>query len=175
MSRPDRDGNGRRQRLLSQRAGRNPSAWRDGRTSSRACVGAEDNAQIPGGVAERRLCVVDERLIACDIEEYDYPWGDELVPGRCHDGSVGSLSPALVASFPECDNIVPGGPFPNFDFPGNVAEWVRGEDGALLAGGSFRDGESSALACESVAEFDGEIGNHVGFRCCAATVAVTPR
>lgn len=140
-----------------------------------ACAGAEYNAQIPGGVAERRLCVVDEWPVACNIEEYDYPWGDGFVPGRCHDASVGSLSPAPTGSFPDCDNIVPGGTFPNFDFPGNVAEWVRGEDGALLAGGSFRDGDSSALACESVEDFDGEIDNHIGFRCCAATIAITPR
>ena len=138
-----------------------------------ACAAEGYNAAIPGGVAERRLCVVDEWPLACNLEGCDYPYGGEdFMPGACHDASSGSTSAAPTASFAGCGYTVPGGSFPNWDFSGNVAEWIRGEGGTWVAGGSFLD-TGDALSCGAVEPGPAAGAPNVGFRCCAGAISTT--
>lgn len=137
----------------------------------RACAAEGFNAQIPGGVAERRLCVVDEWPLACNLEGYEYPYGDGYTAGACNDSAgVGHALP--TGSLDTCGYIVPGGRFPNFDFSGNVEEWVRGEGAVMLAGGSYRDAGDD-LSCGAVREPTSDSADHIGFRCCANSILVT--
>jgi formylglycine-generating enzyme required for sulfatase activity len=64
-----------------------------------------------------------------------YPWGNEMLPGRCNDGPAGTTP---VRQFPDGRS-----PFGCYDFCGNVWEWTESErsDGrtrfCLIKGGSF--------------------------------------
>lgn len=133
-----------------------------------ACAGAAYNTQIPGGVAERRLCVVDEWQLACNIEGHNFPYGEAFEPRRCNDASTGT-SPVPTTAMQDCQYTVPGGVFPIWDFSGNVAEWIRGDEGTFLAGGSFAD-TGDALSCGAVATRV-DTPNAAGFRCCVGAIA----
>ncbi|MCB9532232.1 MAG: hypothetical protein H6700_10740 [Myxococcales bacterium] len=138
-----------------------------------ACAGAGFNAQIPGGVPEKRLCVEDEWSLACNVLDEPYPYGETFEAGRCNDADAGLGGLAPTTSFEGCSHLVPGGRFPNYDFVGNAAEWVRGDEGAVVAGGSYRSRGAAALSCDSFAAGPARPGAETGFRCCAATATVT--
>lgn len=71
-----------------------------------------------------------------------YPWGNEMVPGRCNGGEGGGTTP--VWAFPDGRS-----PFGCYDMCGNTWEWTESEcsDGrtrfAILKGGSWYRAEGS--------------------------------
>ena len=136
-----------------------------------AAVGGERFRPIAG----KRLCKTFEWRQGCggkdqSVEEVPYPYstpGDPFVfrPGLCVDESSGVDGPQPTGSATECcrDSIC--------DAVGNVAEYVTGATNIpQIAGGSYRDSESTVLTCASP---DGvgyfpvpEDLTDVGFRCC---------
>ncbi len=141
---------------------------------------AEPYRELAGGatlpVATKRLCKTYEWQQGCGgkratTEETYYPYtpeGEEdvFIPGACIDGSIGTGSPAVTGSAPECckNNVC--------DAVGNVAEFVTGAGNApLVAGGSFNDNDPDVLSCGDGSNYaavpaDVETRNDIGFRCC---------
>lgn len=71
-----------------------------------------------------------------------YPWGNQMMPGRCNGGESGGTTP--VKAFPDGRS-----PFGCYDMCGNTWEWTESEysDGrtrfAILRGGSFFKAQGS--------------------------------
>jgi hypothetical protein len=135
-----------------------------------ACAGTAYNDQIPGGVVERRLCIVDEWQLGCSAPETTYPYGTEHIAGACNDATLQTEGPWPTGSLPECTFIQPRGRFAHWDLVGNVAEWTRAADAMVLSGGHFA---SSPTAATCAATNPADAANTlpaeaIGFRCCAA-------
>ncbi|MFT4705953.1 MAG: hypothetical protein ACI81R_003669 [Bradymonadia bacterium] len=136
-----------------------------------ACGGKGYNEQIPGGVVPRRLCVRDEWRLACGASDVSYPYGDTYVAGSCNDAAITPNRLHVTANYRECAYIQPRGRFPHYDVVGNLAEYVRGDDGLVLVGGSYQTSEAS---CETqtaltASRVDGG-AEGVGFRCCSTPI-----
>jgi formylglycine-generating enzyme required for sulfatase activity len=96
-----------------------------------------EDARAYAAWAGRRLPTEEEWQHAAQGQEQRlYPWGNELRPGVCNDGSRGGTTP--VTAFPDG-----GSPFGCLDLCGNVWHWTESErrDGrtrfCILKGGSW--------------------------------------
>ncbi len=75
-------------------------------------------------------------------EGLKYPWGNEMLPGRCNDGQTGGTTP--VTAFPDGRS-----PFGCYDMCGNTWEWTESErsDGrtrfCIIRGGSYYQAKGS--------------------------------
>lgn len=122
--------------------------------------------------AGKRLCRRDEWQAACSADGTAFPYGDELEPGRCRDGTAPQIVRAVGAQ-PACASEHAAGRV--YDMSGNAAEWLDDcettEDGGAIcyvAGGSYRQSEPSQLSCRFTdwAPRLGGTGDR-GFRCCS--------
>jgi hypothetical protein len=96
-----------------------------------------DDARAYAKWAGKRLPTEEEwQYAAQGNDERKFPWGNEMLPHHCNDGSIGTTTP--VTAFQEGRS-----PFGLFDMCGNVWHWTESErsDGrtrfATLRGGSF--------------------------------------
>jgi formylglycine-generating enzyme required for sulfatase activity len=100
-------------------------------------VDLEDARAYARWAGKRLLTEEEWQWAAQGPVESSYPWGNEMLPGRCNDGS-GSTSTTSVLAFPDGRS-----PWGLYDMCGNVWEWTESErsDGrtrfAMLRGGSF--------------------------------------
>jgi hypothetical protein len=135
-----------------------------------ACAGSAYNAQIPGGVVERRLCIVDEWQLGCSVPDDPYPYGPQHIAGACNDASLETEGPWPTGSLPECTYVQPRGRFAHWDLVGNVAEWTRAPDAVVLSGGHFASSPEQATCRASIdASRSATLAPEaIGFRCCAA-------
>lgn len=122
--------------------------WQDGRPPA----GKEDHPVVYVDLDDARACArwAGKRLPAEEEWQFAaqgpegrrYPWGNELLPGRCNSGEGGGTTG--VAAFPEGRS-----PFGIYDLCGNVWEWTESErsDGrtrfAILKGGSYYQAKGS--------------------------------
>jgi formylglycine-generating enzyme required for sulfatase activity len=96
-----------------------------------------DDARAYADWAGKRLPTDQEwQYAAQGLDGRRYPWGNEMLPGRCNGGETGSTT--AVNAFPNGRS-----PFGIYDLCGNVWEWTESErsDGrtrfCILKGGSF--------------------------------------
>jgi formylglycine-generating enzyme required for sulfatase activity len=89
-----------------------------------------------------------------------FPWGDRFESGRANvlDGGAGVLEP--VSARPK-----DASPFGVLGLAGNALEWVRGEQGALVAGGGFRSNALTARLFERAKVDPATRHPAIGFRC----------
>jgi formylglycine-generating enzyme required for sulfatase activity len=129
-----------------------------------------DEAQAACEAAGKRLCTDVEWAKACEGPDSGsgvwpkYPYGVELEPGRCNDGTAGS-GIERTGRMEACE----GGYDGLFDMSGNAAEWVDRCDGGLcfVQGGSYEDTSELDLSCNVLVSLDPtRVGGEVGFRCC---------
>ena len=140
------------------------------------CVSLED-ARAYAAWADKRLPTEEEWQHAAQGREARlYPWGNELRPGVCNDGSSASTMP--VTAFPAGRS-----PFGCYDMCGNVWHWTESErsDGrtrfCILKGGAFYKARGSdwyadggPLPCRFAAKFllmwpGLDRCSTIGFRC----------
>lgn len=145
-----------------------------------------DEAQQLCESVGKRLCDEDEWVFACEGEELlPYTYGYERDPTRCVIDRLPSTGPEpklprdrcmedseCKSAFDALDQREPAGTFQRcvspsgaHDMNGNVAEWVRLNDRAALAGGSWGPERNN---CRSTAETKtrDERAYQLGFRCC---------
>ena len=96
-----------------------------------------DDARAFSRWAGKRLPTEDEwQLAAQGTDGRRYPWGNELLPGRCNDGTTGGTTP--VKAFPAGRSSCGC-----YDLCGNVWQWTESErtDGrtrfCIIRGGSY--------------------------------------
>jgi hypothetical protein len=83
------------------------------------------------------------------VSNDDNSYVDDFQPGTCVDATLELDGPQTTASAPACC-LAQNAAFPAVeacDLIGNVAEWVRGVTGEVLAGGSYLDNEAQRLNC----------------------------
>lgn len=129
-----------------------------------------DEAQAACEAAGKRLCTDVEWAKACEGPDSGtdtwpkYPYGVELEPGRCNDGSEGSEI-ERTGHMGECE----GGYDGVFDMSGNAAEWVDrcSEGDCFVQGGSYLDTSELDLSCNILRSVGPAlVAGEVGFRCC---------
>lgn len=162
-------------------AGVVPQGYISGSVASLACE-----------AAGKRLCAVEEWLLACAGEEArTWPYGDTYDPTACNDHYAGGHpvvdyfgtstgvwdsehlndpginqqagTVTLTGELPAC--VTPDGVF---DLHGNLHEWVADPEGTFK-GGFYADAEINGPGC-SYTTTAHDVGYHdysTGFRCCA--------
>jgi hypothetical protein len=156
----------------------------------------------PRPLPSKRLCKYFEYEQACGgrnndpASDFDYPYtesaaDDRYVAGACIDGSLDRSGPAVTgtSTCAHAFNTGPGTQVQTYDLVGNVAEWVQGSGGFLVAGGSFLEtpadaaanrprtaASGAALSCTDLGQAPADgAADDIGFRCCTAPrAAPTP-
>jgi len=119
----------------------------------------------------KRLCTLDEWLAACRGEcNFDFPYGDDFIPGACNDGTPeGRRGLGPAGKREECST-----PEWVYDLIGNLREWTGTEvepGKYAVVGGSAKDSSHLLLGCSKepgrfIADGAASKPDLIGFRCC---------
>ncbi len=160
-------------------AGVVPQGYLSGDVAAAACA-----------AASKRLCTLDEWLLACSgAEDRRYPYGDRYLPGACNEGrethpvievfgldatwSSSELNDPRLNQLP--DGLAPAGSFPGCatpdgidDLHGNLHEWIDDPLGTFK-GGFYVDATINGAGCSytTTAHTSSYHDYSTGFRCCA--------
>jgi hypothetical protein len=165
--------------IAVSQAGEVPQGYISGDVAANACA-----------AASKRLCTLDEWLLACAGSQGRlYPYGDAYLPDACNEGrethpvvelfgaaadwSSTQMNDPRLNQLP--DSLAPSGAFADcvtpegvHDLHGNLHEWIDDPAGTFK-GGFFVDATMNGLGCTyttTAHTFDYH-DYSTGFRCCA--------